>query len=285
MLGGYTGRLLKVNLSTGTTFEEHIPESELRKYLGGVGLAAKYFMQQVAPETDPLAPENPIIFSAGPWTGTVVPTSGRHAVVAKSPLTGIWGESDVGGTWGKELKWAGYDALIISGKAAAPVYVYISNDKVEIVSAAHIWGKDTYETSEILERETIPGAVSAVIGPAGEKLVRIASIMHDGSDGRAAGRTGLGAVMGSKNLKAVVVKGNEPPSVAHKQLLIDSVRSKMKAVREGTIALRDFGTAGSVLGAEKMGDLPIRNWRDGSWAEGAAKTSGQKLAETYLTGN
>ncbi|WP_406678383.1 aldehyde ferredoxin oxidoreductase family protein [Moorella sp. ACPs] len=285
MLGGYTGKVLRVNLSTRSVAEEHLNEMELRKYIGGVGLAAKVFVEEVPANIDPLSPDNILIFATGPLTGTSVPTSGRHAVVAKSPLTGIWGESDVGGYWGKELKWAGYDMLVITGRASHPVYLLITNDGTRIVDASHLWGKDTYETSEMLEQETVPGAVAAVIGPAGEKQVKLAAIMHDGKHARAAGRAGLGAVMGSKNLKAVVVKGNQPNLIADSRGLHDSIRSKMRQLREGTAFLKRFGTSGSVLGNEKIGDLPIRNWRDGSWPEGALKISGQRLAETYLRGN
>lgn len=285
MLGGYTRKALRVDLLTRSVDEEVLDEHTLRKYLGGVGLAAKVLLEEAPAGIGPLAPENPLIFATGPLTGTSVPTSGRHAVVAKSPLTGIWGESDAGGYWGKELKWAGYDMLVITGRAPHPVYLSITSDEVRIVDALHLWGKDTYETSELLAQETVAGAVAAVIGPAGEKQVKIAAIMHDGKHGRAAGRAGLGAVMGSKNLKAVVVKGSKPNPVADARRLQDSIRSRMKPLREGTAALKNFGTSGSVPGIEKIGDLPIRNWRDGSWTEGAVKISGQRLAETYLTGN
>lgn len=285
MLYGYTGNVLRINLTTNSISKEILKENELRKYIGGVGIAAKKFLEEAHVNIDPLSPENPIIFATGPLTGTIVPTSGRHAIVAKSPLTGIWGESDIGGSWGKELKWAGYDMIIISGRASAPVYIFITNEKVEIRDAAHLWGKDTYETSELLEQETISGAIGAVIGPAGEKQIKLASIMHDGKHGRAAGRTGLGAVMGSKNLKAVVVKGNIKPQVANIDKLRNSIKSKMRDIKEGTEFLSKYGTSGSTIGIEMIGDLPIRNWRDGSWTEGANKICGQKLAETYLYKN
>ncbi|MEW6660953.1 MAG: aldehyde ferredoxin oxidoreductase family protein [Bacillota bacterium] len=285
MLGGYTAKVLRVNLSTWSITVEQLEEKILRKYIGGVGLAAKFFLEEVPANTDPLSPDNMLIFATGPLVGTAVPTSGRHAVVAKSPLTGIWGESDAGGYWGKELKWAGYDMLLISGRALYPVYLLITNEGVRIEDASHLWGKDTFETSEFLTKEAVPGGVAAVIGPAGEKQVKLAAIMHDGKHGRAAGRAGLGAVMGSKNLKAIVVKGDQPNLIAGRRELSESIRSKMKQIREGTTALQKFGTSGSVPGIEKVGDLPIRNWRDGAWTEGALNISGQKLAETFLSGN
>lgn len=285
MLGGYTRRVLRVNLSTGNISQEILPEEVLRKYIGGVGLAGKIFMEEASAQTTPLSPDNPLIFAVGPFTGTGVPTSGRHAVVARSPLTGIWGEADVGGKWGKEFKWAGYDVLVVTGSAAEPVYLSITNDKIEIRNASHLWGKDTFETNELLKGEAPTGAVSAVIGPAGERLVKFASIMHDGKDSRAAGRTGLGAVMGSKKLKAIVVKGATRPSIFDAERLNESIKSKVKMIQDGTVSMRNYGTSGGALGAEALGDLPIKNWQEGSWPEGAKKICGQSLAESYLTGN
>ena len=208
-IGGYAGRVLHVDLSKRSQRVEELSEGEARTYIGGSGLAAKRLWEMTGRETDPLGTENVLIFMTGPLTGTKVLLSGRHEVVAKSPLTGIYGEADVGGRWGTELKKAGFDGVIITGKSVKHTYLWISESGVEFRDAEHLWGLDTYEASAILRRETDQKAIEACIGPAGERLARIAAIMHDGKDGRAAGRCGLGAVMGSKNLKAIVTKGDK----------------------------------------------------------------------------
>ncbi|MCX8191358.1 MAG: aldehyde ferredoxin oxidoreductase, partial [Nitrososphaerales archaeon] len=205
MGNGYVGKIARIDLSKSIIREERIPDSILRMYIGGSGLGAKILYDETGAGTDPFSPENRLIFMTGPLTGTKVPLSGRHQVVSKSPLTGIYGEADVGGFWGAELKKAGYDGLIIQGKAEKPTYIWICDGSITLRNAEHLWGMDTYDLDEVLKKETDGKAVVASIGPAGERLARIAAIMHDGKDARAAGRCGLGAVMGSKNLKAIVV--------------------------------------------------------------------------------
>lgn len=224
MLGGYMGKILRVDLSGGKTDIVTVSEDVCRQYLGGSGLGAKYLFEMTTAGTDPLGPANPLFFLTGPLTGTRVPLSGRHAVVAKSPLTGIWGESDSGGTWGVKLKRAGYDGIIVTGKAQSPVYLWVHEAGAEIRPAAHLWGKDTFETETAVLAETHRNAGVACIGPAGEKMVLLAAIMNDGKDARAAGRCGLGAVMGSKNLKAVAVHGTLRPPVADPELLDSLVK-------------------------------------------------------------
>ncbi|MBS3975425.1 MAG: aldehyde ferredoxin oxidoreductase family protein [Syntrophomonadaceae bacterium] len=281
---GYHGKVLLIDLSEGTSVKKEVTKDDVQKYIGGSGLAAKLLYEETGPETDPLGPENLLILMTGPYTGTKVPTSGRHAVVSKSPQTGIWAESDIGGSWGTALKGAGIDGLLIKGIAPKPVYIWIDEGNVEIRQADHLWGKDTYQLDNLIKEETHPKAEITSIGPAGEKMVKFASIMSDGKDGRAAGRSGVGAVMGAKKLKAIAVKGSLPTTIARPEELQQSIKELLPVLTANTKARRDFGTAGTVISAEDIGDLPVKNWRQGSWKEGAAKISGQRMAETILTG-
>lgn len=285
MNNGYMGRVLKVDLTSGTASIKSggSQDGSFRKYLGGSGLAAKYLYDELVPNANPLGPENVLIFMTGPFCGTPVPASGRHAVAAKSPLTGFWGESDCGGHWGVMLKKAGFDGIVIHGRSKRPVYLWIKEGKVEIRDANHVWGMDNYDISETIRKETEMDAEIASIGPAGEKLVKYSVIMTDGKDGRAAGRTGMGAVMGSKRLKAIAVHGTEKSAIHDKKALMGSIRSITPNLIKGTSGFSNYGTSGGIVNIEKLGDLPIKNWRNGSWS-GAASISGVKLAETYLTG-
>ncbi len=282
--GGYMGKVLRVDLTRGETSIEALPAAVLHSYIGGSGLGAKILTDTTTPVTDPLGPDNPLLFLTGPLTGTQVPLSGRHAVVAKSPLTGLWGEADSGGTWGVKLKRAGYDAIIIQGQSERPVYLWVHSEGVEICPADHLWGKDTFETDELVRHETAKEAGVACIGQAGENLVLLAAIMNDGKDARAAGRCGLGAVMGSKRLKAVAVAGNLRPTVAQPERLSAMVKEIVPQIVEKTRGFNQFGTAGGLVLAEKVGDFPLQNWRRGTWEAGAEKISGQAMAQTILTG-
>lgn len=284
MASGYMQRILRVDLSTGKVVEEPLDENLARAYIGGSGLAARFLYDETDASTDPLGPDNPLIFMTGPLTGARVPTSGRHAVVAKSPLTGIWGESDVGGGWGVTLKAAGYDGIIITGQAATPVYLWVHDGTAEIRDARPFWGETTYDVDESLRNVTDPKAVVACIGPAGEKQVRYASVMHDGKHARAAGRCGLGAVMGVKHLKAVVVYGNQVPSIAQPAELKSSIARLVPQIREKTTRYHEYGTAGGVVGNAALADMPAKNWTLGNWVRGAEKIGGDKMAETILTG-
>jgi aldehyde:ferredoxin oxidoreductase len=283
-VGGYAGKILHVDLSKRNQRVEDLSEGEARAYIGGSGLAAKRLWEMTSNETDPLGPENVLIFMTGPFTGTKVPLSGRHEVVAKSPLTGIYGESDVGGRWGTELKKVGFDGAVITGKSAGHAYVWINEGGVELRGADHLWGLDTYEASSILRRETDQKAIEACIGPAGERLARIAAIMHDGRDARAAGRCGLGAVMGSKNLKAIVVKGDKDVAVVDTKRISEMTKKLAPKILKNTKRLADYGTSQSVTTFEELGDLPVRNWKQGSWKEGAEKLSGVTMAKSILKG-
>ncbi|MGQ9676382.1 MAG: aldehyde ferredoxin oxidoreductase family protein [Chloroflexota bacterium] len=284
MAGGYMGRVLRVDLTSRTCQVQELDEQLARKYIGGTGLAARYLYDETDEHTDPLGPDNKLVFAVGPLTGTVVPTSCRFGVAARSPLTGIWGEADCGGQWGAEFKGAGFDAVILSGAASEPVYLWIADGKAEIRSAEHLWGRDTYETAQVLSQETDSRAQTVCIGPAGERLIPIASIMNDGRDARAAGRAGLGAVMGSKRLKAIVARGSRKTPIADASTLRASVKEAVPGIVQATAAMATNGTDNGMIGFEASGDLPIQNWRMGSWTEGALKISGQTMTETILTG-
>jgi len=279
---GYMGKLLRVDLTKGKIIEEELKEELAKKFIGGSGLAAKIIYDELSPDVDPLSPENILIFMTGPLVGVKVPNSGRHAVCAKSPLTGIWGEANSGGTWGVEFKKTGYDGIIITGKAEKPVYLWIHEGGVEIRDASHLWGKDTFETDDIIKEETDKKAVTASIGPSGERLVKIAAVMNDGREARAAGRTGMGAVMGSKNLKAIAVRGDKEIPVYDEEKLTEMTKDLGKMIAEKAERMGKYGTANIVLTVEEIGDLPIKNWLQGRWIEGAEKLSGEKMAETIL---
>lgn len=284
VLGGYAGKILWIDLSRRRWTTEPVTESLARTWLGGSGFAAFEVPNRVPPSADPLGPENILGFFTGPLTGTPVPSSGRHSVAGKSPLTGIWGEASVGGNWGKALKLAGYDAVIFTGQAPEPVYVWISENNVEIRPASLIWGMDTYEIEEAVRALTHPKAQISSIGPAGEKLSRIAGIFTDGPEGRTAARCGLGAIAGSKKVKAIAVYGTKNPTLVHRAELLQSLREIMPSLKKKTNGISALGTAGLVIPCEKVGDFPIKNWRLGSWEEGTLKINGAVLAEKYLTG-
>lgn len=283
-LGGYAGKILWIDLTNRSWHTEQLTEEIARKWLGGSGFAAYYVSQLVPADTDPLGPKNILGFFTGPLTGTPVPSSGRHTVAGKSPLTGIWGEASIGGNWGKSLKGAGYDAIILTGEASAPVYIWINEGEVEIRSAEELWGIDTYEIEKIIQDLTHPKAQVSCIGPAGEKLSKIAGIFTDGYEGRTAARCGLGAIAGAKKVKAIAVYGKIPLSYGDKDTLLNSIKTVVPVVREKAKGSTDFGTAGLVIPCEKIGDFPVKNWTEGSWEEGAMKISGVVMKEKYLTG-
>ena len=202
---GWMGKLLFVDLTAGNVREERLDSRVLKDFIGGRGLGIYYLNKFVDPNCDPVSPENMLVMATGPLTGTGAPTGARYMVMTKSPLTGAITCSNSGGVFPAELKRSGYDAIIFSGRSEKPVYLWIDQEKAELRTAVHLWGKDTHETTDMLLTETNANARVACIGPAGEKKVLFAAIMNDKH--RAAGRSGVGAVMGSKNLKALVVKG------------------------------------------------------------------------------
>jgi len=285
MPNGYTGRLLRVDLSTGCIEVNSIGDEVYETYLGGSGLAAWIISTELPVQTPPLSRDNLLVFTTGPYTGTVIPTSGRHSVAAKSPLTGIWGESDVGGTWGYALKRAGFDGIVITGASTRPVYLWIHNRTAEIRDAGLLWGRDTYEVDVLVREQTDEEASVSCIGPSGESLVKLSAIMHDGRNARAAGRCGLGAVMGYKKLKAIAVKGDEEPPISSRNALMGAIRQLVPDMVKHTEDLRGFGTSGSVEVLEEIGDLPIKNWLQGRWQRGAERISGTAMKESIYSGD
>jgi aldehyde:ferredoxin oxidoreductase len=278
----YTKRILHVDLATGKTEIEPLKEDMAKKYIGGIGLGMRLFLDNSKPGTNPFSSENPIIFVTGPLSGTMAPSAGNgYAVVSKSPLTGIIAESKAHGFFGAELKRAGYDAVIFTGKSEKLVYAWIDDNSVQLIDAQHLKGKAPHET-EIAIREELGDfyiRVSA-IGEAGEKLVRIASIIND--EFRAAGRTGMGAVMGSKNLKAVAVRGTNDVNVANPEEFTEFIRmihERMKG--PATRKYRTLGTPENVLVLNAIAALPTRNFTQATF-EGAEKVSGEYLNERYI---
>ncbi len=277
------GKIKLVDLAKGEVTDRLVEEEDFRKYLGGSGLAGKILYEEYNHLVDPLSEENPIIFMTGLLTGTNVPASAKCSVVTKSPLTGLWSESTVGGQWGNKLKSCGIDGVIITGKAKGPVYLWITEEGIEIKDGAHLMGKNVYGTAEELKEETDEKAEVAAIGPSGEKLSALAGIMIGGKETRAAGRGGLGAVMGAKNVKALVAGGNKKPEIYDSKSLKAHLKEFRPSLREKTKGLHDYGTAGGVQTVEANGDLPIKNWTLGSFEEGAAKTCGQYMEEKGIT--
>ena len=274
-------KLLEIDLTNQQYQESQIPEDELRKYLGGSGIAIKYLHNDLNPSIDPLSQENPLLFFPGLMTGINVPTASKTSVCARSPLTGIWNEATVGGNWGAMLKKNGFEGIIIKGKSKKPVYLYISSDKVVFKDAQDLWGLDTYNTSNKI-KQFYPQTQIASIGPAGENLIPIASIVFDAPHYRLAGRGGLGAVMGSKNLKAIAIsKSKESVPVFDREGLRKSVNSINPSIKKYTQALHNYGTGGSIEGRELTGDLPIKNFAQSRWPE-AIKITGQVIADTIF---
>ena len=282
-MSGYHRKLLRVDLSRSDVRNQELDPEFTDAFMGGAGVAAKLLYDETSPDTDPLSPENLFIAMTGPFTGTKVPSSGRHHIAGRSPQTGIFGEANVGGSWGVMLRKAGYDGVVVTGKADKPVYLAISNDKVEIRDAGEIWGQDAEESAKWLKSKTSPKAASAVIGQAGERLAPIAGVPHIGTLTRAAARTGLGAVLGSKNLKALVAVGNGPVPVADPDGLEQSVKNLLKRITTATETFGQYGTGGGAENYEKAGNFPLKNWQQGRW-EGVSKINGVVLHDTVLTG-
>lgn len=280
---GYFGKYLWIDLTDRTTEVRDLDADLFEKYLGGAGICARLLYDETGPQTDPLGPANTLVAFTGPFTGTRVPSSGRHHLMARSPLTGILGESNVGGSWAVHFKKTGHDGLALTGRADSPVYLWIHDRGAEIRDARPIWGLDSYASAAWVKEQTSPRAAVAVIGPAGEKLAPIASIPHIGHVVRSAARTGLGAVMGSKNLKAIAVLGGGEVPLADAGSLEASVKSRMDHIRAATEAFRTYGTSGGIVTYEKIGNFPLKNWTLGRW-QGAAKISGVAMHDTVLSG-
>jgi aldehyde:ferredoxin oxidoreductase len=283
---GWMGKILRVDLTAGACTEEPLDPSEVKNYIGGRGLGIHLLSQAVEAGIDPLAPENPMIMATGPLTGTGAPTGARYMVMTKSPLTGAITCSNSGGSFPTEFKRTGYDAIIFTGRSESPVYLWLDREKAELRPADHLWGKNTHETTDAILAETEPKAKVACIGPAGENGVLFASIMNDKD--RAAGRSGVGAVMGSKHLKAVVVKGKgriplaDPDRFkAFNQQILDTFK---KGVKETPLGLTVNGTAGVVMATQNFGVLPTKNWQQGTF-DGWEKIDGEELTRRFLKKN
>lgn len=261
MSGGYVGKLLFVDLSKNSIEIKDLAEDMIRNFLGGYGLGARILYSMMKPGADPLGPDNVIGFVPGVLTGSGVPFSGRYIVVCKSPVTGGWDDANSGGYFGPELKKAGFDGVFVTGAAKEPVYIWIHDGQAEIRSAKHIWGLDCTVGREALLKETDPKAQEAMIGPAGEKLSYMAAVMNDRH--RAAGRGGPGAVMGSKKLKAVVVRGTGEVRVAHPEQVREIFRTVTAAIKSGSgfaAAFREHGTGFATGSSALSGDTPVKNW-------------------------
>ena len=284
VIPGYHGNLLEVDLGTHEISDLELDEQTLQQTIGGTGLAGRILWEEMAGGTDPLAEEAVLLILAGPFAGTRVPCADRTSIVCKSPLTGIWAESDVGGKFAGVLRSCGYDGLLIRGRADAPVFLEISEDAAHIRSAESLWGRDTYRTHEILERRLGPRISTLAIGPAGERQVLLASIVSDGQDARVAARCGVGAVMGSKKLKAVVVlPGGRSVPLHDPGGLRESVRQMVRTMTELSGSMREHGTASGVEDCHALGDFPIKNWQLRQW-ERVGNLSGSALARTVLKG-
>ncbi len=281
---GFMGGLLNVNLSNGQISTTPLDERYVQDFVGGAGLACRYLFERIDRDTDPLGPENPLLFMTGPLVGTVAPLCGRHVVCARSPQTGLWGEANSGGRFGPSLRFAGYDGILLTGQASHPVYLSISNGEAELRDARHLWGEHTYQTQRAIRDELGGGPFSvACIGRAGENLVKYAAVMND--RGRAAGRTGMGAVMGSKNLKAIAAGGNLTVPVANAARLKSAAKEVIAILEEDPTA--QFFTAGGTASATDtlmwMGDVPVKYFSKGFW-EPTANLGGGTMAETILIG-
>ncbi|HSH36642.1 aldehyde ferredoxin oxidoreductase family protein, partial [Schnuerera sp.] len=280
-MSGYMGKILRVNLTNRTVKVEPLDLKVAQKYLGSRGLGVKIMLDEVPANVDPFSEENKIIIATGALTGAPVPTSGRYMIISKSPLTGTIAIANSGGYWGPKFKATGHDAIIFEGKADKPVYLYIEDDKIEIRDASHIWGKTVSEATEII-KEDYEGVNILSIGPAGEKLSLMASIMNDLD--RAAGRGGIGAVMGSKNLKAVVVKGSKKVSLFDEERVKKVSSEKIKILRDDPVAgggLPSYGSAVLVNIINESGVLPVRNFQK-SYTDNADLISGETMTEKYL---
>jgi len=283
-MNGFMGKLLVVDLTSGKVSTVPLNEQYARLFIGGASLACRYLYDQVDRNTNPLGPENPFLFMTGPLVGTATPSCGRYVVCARSPQTGLWAESNSGGRFGPYLRFAGYDGVLFTGKAPYAVYLSIWNGKAELKDARHLWGKDTYETQVVIRDELGGAKVSiACIGLAGEKLVKYAAVMND--RGRAAGRTGMGAVMGSKNLKAIAAGGDFKVPVADETKLKSAAQEAIDTMKEDPRAqfIHAGGTASAVDTTMWMGDVPAKYFTQGLW-EPVTNLGGATMAETILSG-
>ena len=281
-MNGYHGKFLEVDLTNRQIRDMPLSEDDLKNFIGGCSLAAKLIYKHVKKDMDPLGPDSPLIFSTGAFTGTSIPMVSRYAVCGISPLTGYWGEATSGGKFPFRLKGSGYDGIFITGKADKPVYLHLEKGSAEIKDAAHLWGKDCYETQELIKNGQ-KGLAVACIGVAGEKLVKYSGIMND--EGRAAGRCGMGAIMGSKNLKAVAAAGNLRPELADKDKVNTLTKEMVLAIESNLLSkgFKEYGTLMWMDMGHVMGDVPVKYFQKNVFP--AEKLTGLALRQNYVVEN
>ena len=267
MANAFMGQILRVNLNQGAITAEPLRMDWAQQFLGGVGLATRYYYEQVPAGIDPLGSQNDLIFMTGPLTGTSSASASRYSVVAKSPQTGMWGHANSGGTFGPALKRSGYDGVIFEGIAPEPVTLWVENGKAELRDASHLWGKTVPETDDLLQAESKQALKVACIGPAGENLVRYAAIMNDKH--RAAGRCGMGAVMGAKRVKAIACAGNETINLADPERFNQVTRQQREYMDESLlkVGFEAFGTNMVADMVNVRGGYPNRNWQRGEFEQ------------------
>ncbi len=284
MMNGYHGRFLKINLTTQDMEDLPISEKDLQMYLGGSTLAAKLIYKHMEGKNNDLGPENPLVFATGPFTGTAIPMVSRYAICGISPHTGFWGEATSGGTFAFRLKGSGYDGIFIHGEADTPVYLYLDETNARLINAEEIWGRDCYETQELIKSTLGKKDLSvACIGSAGENKIQYAAIIND--QGRAAGRCGLGALMGAKNLKAVVAGGKLRPNLADRKKIISIAKEATAEIKSdiGSIALKEYGTLFYMDMGMRMGDVPAKYFQKNVFP--AEKYNGVALRRAYTVEN
>ncbi len=282
---GWAGRRLRVDLNSGLTSIETIAEHTLANYLGGRGLNSKVILDEVSPGTDPLGPDNVLAIGIGPFNGTIVPTSGKLTISAKSPLTGIFGDSNTGGYFGSELKFAGFDQIVITGRSSTPAYLYIKDDHVQVRDASHLWGKNTWETERMIKEELGDERVEVLsIGQAGENLVRFAGVVNN--MGRIAARAGMGAVMGSKKLKAIAVRGTGSVEVAYPDKFAEACYKAHDKIKSASFykPLHTSGTLFLLRHTNEVGRLNTRNSQQG-WFEGIETLNAELFHAQYKIKN
>jgi aldehyde:ferredoxin oxidoreductase len=278
-LYGYSGKVARIDLTSGKIKIESLKEDFARRYVGGKGFGAKILYEELKPRIDPYDPSNIMVFATGPVNGLLLSGASRLCAVFKSPLTGGWGESQCGGHLAPQLKYAGYDMLIITGRSEKPVYVTIDDEEIKICDASHLWGKDAFETEDVIKRDHGRNFQVMSIGQAGENLVRYACITHD--RGRQFGRAGAGAVMGSKKLKAIAVRGTRRVEVAKPEEL-DKFRDMLnERIRERLKSLTQYGTPAIMALTNLTGTLPTRYWTEGEF-EGFEKINAEALKSKFV---
>lgn len=279
---GYAGKVIEVDLTNGTVEIKPLERELAENFIGGRGFTSRIQYKEVGTGIKPFDPDNVLIFATGPLTGTAAPAGNRFTVGGKSPLTGILGDSAAGGHWGPELKRAGYDMILFRGRSKNPVYLWVSGERVVVEDAKELWGKDTFETEDLLKEKLGKAIKVASIGKAGENLVRFACIISE--YGRANGRVGMGALMGSKNLKAIAVKGEKRIQIYDRERMEKAAKEILELLHTDdycTTVVPNVGTNRWLWGINEAGGLSTRNWQTGVF-EGAEKIRGEKMVEKYI---